>query len=122
MFNSCKSTLRMQVTLISWVILFSVACSTRKDCDTIGVPGVIATVDGGIDCDYVVKASSSTGYVEQLVPLEASAANCRFSGLYERPGIYILSVEVGSITTETRRVDVRRADCHVETVRITFDA
>jgi hypothetical protein len=89
-------------------------------CDTSATAGLVVTVttgDGGPPSCTAVVTVTSADYSETL---QAIGSPCRYSGAYERPGTYAVTVKQEPYAAVTKSgIVVPPGECHVETVAVT---
>lgn len=96
---------------------------TGSNCSDIAVPGVSVVVKDAATgvrlCDATVQISDASGYKE-LLSASGTAATCAYSGAFERPGTYSVSVfEQGYAADLQQNVVVTSDACHVRTASLT---
>ncbi len=95
---------------------------TNGNCSDIAVAGVTVIVtdsaSGARLCGGTVQLTDASGYKELVSP-SGSPTTCVYSGAFERPGTYTVSVFVQGYSADLQNnVVVSAGNCHVRTTTV----
>ena len=106
------------LTCIASIALFH-ACMSSVDCDHKAKPGLDVEVrdaqDGTAICDAIVSATG-----QGITHTISSAPSCRYIGLLDRAGTFVVLAERDGYQSNGTEVIVERGDCGVHTEAITI--